>query len=553
MDNFAQGVHTAARKKFLELSLKSTRKSYYPQLQKQLESAQANEKSLQLLIDSLPAQISYVSSEERYVLVNREFENVSGMEKKQIIGRRMKRVLGQKNYEEIKPHIMSALSGKSGRSEFSLVAQKNMVKFYEINYVPEMDTEGNVSGFYLLTIDLTERKEAEKEISSLRNYLSNIIDSMPSILIGVDKRNRITQWNLKATQETGIAPEAAKGCLLEKVFPQFTIELDHVKRSIESRNVYHVSRHPRLEKEKQIYEDITIYPLVSNGVEGAVIRIDDVTEKVQMEELMIQSEKILSVGGLAAGMAHEINNPLAGMMQSANVMKNRLESIYMPANLKVAEGLGISMEDIKAFMEKREIFRMLNAIHESGLRAAEIVSNMLSFARKPDASISSHYPDQLMDESLKLAATDYDLKKQYDFKSIEIIKEYDEDLPMLPCEGAKIQQVLLNILSNGAQAMQTAETEAPRFIIRIYRKDTPEVVCIEIKDNGPGMDEITKSKVFDPFFTTKPAGVGTGLGLSVSYFIITENHKGTLTVFSEPGKGATFIIQLPLHTEKSAI
>ena len=119
---------------------------------------------------------------------------------------------------------------------------------------------------------------------------------------------------------------------------------------------------------------------------------------------------------------------------------------------------------------------------------------------------------------------------------------------MLRCEGAKIQQVLLNILRNGAQAMQIAETESPRFIIRIYKKGTPEMLCIEISDNGPGMDETTKSKVFDPFFTTKPVGVGTGLGLSVSYFIITENHRGTLTVLSEPGEGANFIIQLPIHT-----
>ena len=548
MDKLVKSAHRSARKKFLELSLKSTRKSYYPQLQKQLESAQANEKSLQLLIDSLPAQICYVSDEERYMLVNMEFENVSGMAKERIIGRQMKSVLGQKNYDKIKPHIKSALSGKSGRAEFSFVSQKKVVKFYEINYVPEMDTKGTVGGFYLLTIDLTERKEAEREISSLRNYLANIIDSMPSILIGVDKSNRITQWNPKASEKTGVASEIAKGQLLETVFPQFTIKLDHVKISIESRNVYHVSRYPRLEGNKQIYEDITIYPLVTNGVDGAVIRIDDVTEQVQMEELMIQSEKILSVGGLAAGMAHEINNPLAGMMQSANVMKNRLEDVDMPANLKVAEELGVSMEDIKVFMEKRGIFRMLDAIHESGIRAAGIVSNMLSFARKSDATISSYYPDQLMDESLELAATDYDLKKQYDFKSIEIIKEYAEDLPMLHCEGAKIQQVLLNVLRNGAQAMQTAETVSPRFIIRIYKKSTPEMLCIEISDNGPGMDETTKSKVFDPFFTTKPVGVGTGLGLSVSYFIITENHKGTLTVLSEPGKGANFIIQLPIST-----
>ncbi|MEA1960193.1 MAG: histidine kinase dimerization/phospho-acceptor domain-containing protein [Bacillota bacterium] len=209
-----------------------------------------------------------------------------------------------------------------------------------------------------------------------------------------------------------------------------------------------------------------------------------------MKEMMVvQSEKMMSVGGLAAGMAHEINNPQAGMMQNANVIKYRLERIDMPANLEAAEEPGLSMEDIKAFMEKRNIFRMIDAIQESGARAAEIVNSMLRFARKSGSAVSSHYPDQLMDRILDLAATDYDLKKQYDFKSIEIIKEYADDLPMLPCEGANIQQVLLNILRNGAQAMQKAKTKSPRFILRIYSKGKPAMVHIEIEDNGPGMDE----------------------------------------------------------------
>lgn len=241
---------------------------------------------------------------------------------------------------------------------------------------------------------------------------------------------------------------------------------------------------------------------------------------------------------------------LAGMIQNASVIKSRLERVDMPANLKTAEELGISMENIAAFMEKRNIFRMIDAILESGASAAEIVKSMLSFARKSDAAISSHYPDQLMDKILELAATSYDLEKQYDFKSIEIMKEYADNLPMLHCEGAKIQQVLLNILRNGAQAMQTAKTQYPRFILRIFSE--PEMVHIEIEDNGPGMDEKTRSKVFDPFFTTKPVGIGTGLGLSVSYFIITENHKGTLDVISEPGKGANFIIRLPVIRKDEA-
>ncbi len=273
----------------------------------------------------------------------------------------------------------------------------------------------------------------------------------------------------------------------------------------------------------------------------------DITERKKTQEMLIQSEKILSVGGLAAGMAHEINNPLAGMVQNAYVMKSRLAGVNIPANQQAAAALGIRMEDITAFLEKRNIFRMLDAIQESGARAAEIVNSMLNFARKSDTSFSSHYPDQLMDTILDLAATDYDLKKQYDFKSIEIVKEYADNLPMLACEGAKIQQVMLNILKNGAQALHMAKTKSPRLTLRVYSKGAPEMIHIEIEDNGPGMDEQTRSKVFDPFFTTKPVGIGTGLGLSVSYFIITENHNGTIDVISEPGKGTNFIIRLPVN------
>ena len=198
---------------------------------------------------------------------------------------------------------------------------------------------------------------------------------------------------------------------------------------------------------------------------------------------------------------------------------------------------------------------MIEAINESGRRMAEIVDNMLSFARKTEGSISSHNPAKLMDQILEIASTDYDLKKKYDFKTIKIIKEYDKGLPMLPCEGAKIQQVLLNILRNGAHAMQTNRSdknEAPCFILRLSTEKETNMLKMEIEDNGPGMDEKTLKRIFEPFFTTKPPGIGTGLGLSVSYFIITENHGGTLDARSIPGQGSTFTIRLPLEQNRKS-
>ncbi|MBI9099511.1 MAG: HAMP domain-containing histidine kinase, partial [Spirochaetaceae bacterium] len=187
------------------------------------------------------------------------------------------------------------------------------------------------------------------------------------------------------------------------------------------------------------------------------------------------------------------------------------------------------------------------SINESGKRVAEIIDNMLTFSRKSDGQFSSRSISELIDKTLELAYSDYDLKKQYDFKLVSINREYDDDLPYVPCESAKIQQVILNILRNGAQAMQSSHTENPTFSIILKKDSNRKMISITIQDNGPGMDEATRKRVFEPFFTTKDVGVGTGLGLSVSYFIITENHNGELEVESRPGEGSRFIIRLPYN------
>ena len=395
--------------------------------------------------------------------------------------------------------------------------------------------------------EIARRTESELELRRLRNYLFNIINSMPSVLVAVDEKSRVTLWNSKTEQITGIGFEKADKQPLSAVFPRLAEKMGEIETAIRDRRVISDPKMTLKIGEDIRFEDITIFPLIANGVEGAVIRLDDVTEQVRMEEMLIQSEKMLTVGGLAAGMAHEINNPLAGILQTAEVMSNRLGNRFnTPANEKAAEEAGVSLEGIQQYMQIRGIFRMIDTINVSGRRVADIVSNMLSFARKSDEGIKPHPLDRILDNSLDLASTDYDLKKDYDFKKIKIIKEYAEDLPAVMCDNSKIQQVLLNIIGNGAQAMKTAGVTEPQMIVRTFLDKGRDMVCLEIEDNGPGMDEETRKKVFDPFFTTKPPGMGTGLGLSVSYFIITENHGGEMTVKSDPGAGATFIISLPL-------
>jgi signal transduction histidine kinase len=134
------------------------------------------------------------------------------------------------------------------------------------------------------------------------------------------------------------------------------------------------------------------------------------------------------------------------------------------------------------------------------------------------------------------------MKHNFDFRSIKIVRDY-QPVPEVPCESSQIQQVTLSLLKNAAQALGTKQ-ENPEISVRILQKNGN--VCLQVADNGDGMDEVTCRRIFEPFYTTKDVGQGTGLGLSVAYFLITENHKGSLTVNSKPGEGSCFSVSLPI-------
>ncbi|WDP91402.1 MAG: HAMP domain-containing protein [Desulfobacter sp.] len=424
--------------------------------------------------------------------------------------------------------------------------------------VGRKDEIGSLAANLLIMRDAVREKVASLEgeirrhekttvtLQTTKEYIDSIINSMPSMLISLDSDMNITQWNDRARELTGITSEEAVGRLLFDVAGEFTAIRDDIRNTMESGEIFVKARQPRSRGESSEYEDIAVYPLISEHAKGAVIRVDDVTENVRMEQMVVQSEKMMSVGGLAAGMAHEINNPLAGMMQNAQVVLRRINE-DMPASIDAAKEAGTTIEAIRDFMKKRGINRQLESIHHAGVRASQIVHNMLSFARKDNTGKAGQNLAEILDLTLELAQSDYDLKKQYDFKTIEIQREYAPDLPLVSCEASKIQQVFFNILKNCAEAIQDVKDrkgESPKFILRVFKKGHD--VVVEIEDNGPGMDELVRKRVFEPFFTTKPVGQGTGLGLSVSYFIITESHGGKMSVVSSPGKGARFIIQLPV-------
>ena len=402
---------------------------------------------------------------------------------------------------------------------------------------------------------LINARRAEEALRRTRGYLQNIIDSMPSVLVSIDEEGRVMLWNRAADEATGVNAQEATGQPLERIFPMLGAQMESVQEALRAREPLKRERLENRTGEELRYNDVMVYPLLANGVQGAVIRLDDVTNRVRIEDMMVQTEKMMSVGGLAAGMAHEINNPLGGILQGAQNLTRRL-SPDLKKNRQVAEECGVDLDALADYLERRDIPKFLEAIREAGDRAARIVANMLQFSRPAAGRRAPSDLAQLLEKSVELGASDYDLKKRYDFRHIEIVKRFDPELPPVPVVATEIEQVILNLLKNAAQAMaRQVEArgeggEESRIELRTRREG--EWAVIEVEDNGPGMEEEVRRRVFEPFFTTKGVGVGTGLGMSVSYFIVTNNHGGALEVFSTLGEGSRFVLRLPLHPAEAA-
>ena len=271
----------------------------------------------------------------------------------------------------------------------------------------------------------------------------------------------------------------------------------------------------------------------------------DVTEMRKIQAMMVQSEKMVSLGGIAAGVAHEINNPLGIIVQAAQNLKQRSRPDF-PKNIQAAGELGLDMAAVNRYMRARKLDEFIEHIQQAAVRASEIITRMLLFSRKSESRRQSCDVRKIIDEAVALARNDYDLKKAYDFKQIVVSIAVEDPVPDIPCTETEIEQVILNLLRNAAQAMAEISPPPRESKIDIHVRVNGEFLRIEVRDNGPGMPPDVQKRIMEPFFTTKPTGIGTGLGLSVSYFIITTGHGGRFSASSELGRGTVFYIDLPI-------
>jgi len=501
---------------------------------------------VQAIIGNVADGIIGIDSHGLIEMFNPAAEKLFGYRAQEVVGKNVKCLAAHEYQTHHDQYIQNYLDGGEakiiglGREVRGL--RKDGSEFPMYLSVGELKHEG-FHGFVGVTHDLSELHRTRDELDQARQLMQNIIDSMPSVIVGVDTEGRITHWNQVATEETGISAEQARGRAFADCFPFLYRQMAQIDKAITQRQVV-ASQRVAVPRDGAVrYVDVMVYPLVTDGSTGAAVRIDDVSERVRMEDMMIQTEKMLSVGGLAAGMAHEINNPLGIIAQGCQNLSRRL-SDQLPKNRETAAALGLDLALVHRYMEQRGIHQFLEGIREGVERATRIVADMLTYSRRSSSSFEPTSLVELVEATLRLASHDYDLKKDYDFRRVRIVRDIQLQSDQLQCDRVAVEQVLLNLVKNAAQAMGTARSSVePQLTLRL--RDEDEFLRIEVIDNGPGMDATTRKRVFEPFYTTKPVGEGTGLGLSVAYFIITEQHRGTLWVESTPGVGTRFILRLP--------
>lgn len=364
------------------------------------------------------------------------------------------------------------------------------------------------------------------------SYIKNILRSMPLMLIGVNRDGRITQWNKQAEDITGITAEDVLDKYLWDAYPIITVSPAQVGDAME-RNETVTIKHCQ---HGQYYFDITIYPLQEQDESGVVILIDDVTKKILAENMLIQNDKISSMGELASSMAHDINAPLQSILFDLRSFQSMLtdSSEYM--------------NEIRSDGMPEKLGSLLSHAYDKGEKMASIVQNLQEFARgRSDRKQLSNIVD-LMEHTLDLAGDVLSASSGLRFTDIQIERNYEKDLPMIPCYVTELQQAFLSLFRHAYDALGRVHDPAHKPVIRIQMNMSYDSFWIRIQHNGVGLTNEEQSYLFEPFVRKDmpETGYDAGKRLSFAYFIITEQHQGYMAVTSNINVGTTFHIQMLL-------
>jgi len=350
------------------------------------------------------------------------------------------------------------------------------------------------------------------ELNRLRQFSENIIASLTDGLVVIGLDDRVVRWNAAMEGLYGVSRAAAVGQPLESLFePSFVAALKSAREAQDDAGtVFRVPLTSRHDVPRAMLVNAAATPLRTpdGAVAGTIVIIEDTTARVKLEEQLQISDKMASIGLLAAGVAHEVNTPLTGI------------SSYTQMLLE-----GVAPDDPRA--------PLLEKIERQTFRAAKIVNGLLNFARPAQTESGPVDLHEVINDVLSL------LEHQLRGCSIQLRKDLAPEAPVVTGVEHKMQQVFINLFLNARDAMPSGGW------LTIATRIDDGAAVVEVADTGSGIPTEQLARIYDPFFTTKPIGQGTGLGLSICYGIVQE-HQGTINCESRVGQGTKFVLTLPL-------
>jgi PAS domain S-box-containing protein len=376
----------------------------------------------------------------------------------------------------------------------------------------DIDLLQTIAGYVSIALEnasLYESLETRaRDYQALRDFSQNIIESINAGVLACNLEGVVEAWNSALERLYGISRSEALGRTLEAIFPpELRTELSRASDPHHTLNLYKFRL--RNAEDRALIVNLSVVPLIGkeNQVIGRLLIFTDLTERVNLEDQLMQAEKLSSIGLLAAGVAHEVNTPLAVITSNAQMLMRQMDP-----------------EDPRT--------RTLDKIIAQAFRASEIANNLLKFSRVGGSEYSDLDVNRVITESLSL------VEPMLKAARITVHSQLKTTLPAVYGNSGKLQQVFMNLIMNARDAMPrggelTIATEAEN-----------STVHVEVSDNGTGIPADHLNKIFDPFFTTKATSRGTGLGLAVTYGIIRE-HSGSIQVDSVVGRGTTFRLEFP--------
>ncbi len=518
------------------------------------ESLRRERRFTDAVLDSVPGLLYLYDAGGRLVRWNKRHVEVTGYSDAELAGMHLDDwyIGDPETLQRIHAAIQRVRACGAAQEEGCLRTKAGIrVPFYFTAVGLELDGREYFTG---IGIDMTERKRAEEALRQSEEKFSKLFRLSPDavLLVALDSGVLL---------DANDAFMALSGHELDHVRGRMPSDLD-LFVDPQTRDVLHdqLDRDGSVNnfefrlrtKDGRVLPCVLSAQVISLGTERVVMAVArDMAEFRKMQELMIQAEKMISVGSITAGVAHEINNPLGIIVQAAQLLEQRMDPSF-PGNMAVARRLGLDPDLFGVYLRERKVETYVRDIRSAAQRAARIIRHMLCFSRGGGVRRTARDVHELIERAVELAGRDYELRASHDFRSVRIIREFAKHLPDIVCVETDIEQAFLNVLRNAAQAMGLPASPPADPTVRIRTRLDGDFVRVEIEDNGPGMSPEVARRIFEPFFTTKPPGQGTGLGLSVAYFVVTQRHGGRMDVWSEPGVGTRFTIDLPLDFSDSA-